>query len=175
MEKWKEISGKDLSSCIAACVCLSRKLVTNIIFSLCIKFYLFPRQVFLYRYTYGTLTREAATEHWENGISRPWKSIKKRNSIGTEAVIYDGGCDDEKRNECDHKQVFKVTFSWEINWNLWSWVKKCSLVMFLCDMLHAILDERVTWQIETDLLSWITVKKKRMNKFNFKGKELLAN
>lgn len=112
-------------------------------FSSCIKFHLFPCQIFLYRDTNRTLTRKAAAEHGEDGISRPWESIKEGNSIGAKAVIYDVEWRAKKseRNECDHKQVFKVTFSWEINWNLWSSGKSVSPVMFLCDILHAILDE----------------------------------
>lgn len=72
-----------------ACVCLSQKqLVINIFLALCIKLHLFLWQIFLYRETYRTLTRKTATEHGENGISRPWKSIKERNSISAKAVIY---------------------------------------------------------------------------------------
>lgn len=72
-----------------ACVCLSQKqLVINIFLALCIKLHLFLWQIFLYRDTYRTLTRKTATEHGENGISRPWKSIKERDSISAKAVIY---------------------------------------------------------------------------------------
>lgn len=128
-----------LHGCLRALI--SKAACRKHILPLCIKHHLFPWQIFLYRNTHRTLARKAAAEHGENGISRPWESIKERNSIGTEAVIYDGGCEQKRereQNECDHKQVFKVTFSWEINWNLWSSAGK----MFTCHvfMWHVACD-----------------------------------
>lgn len=123
------------------------------ILPLCIKLYLFSCQIFLYRYTYRTLTRKAASEHRENGISRPWKSIKERDSISAKAVIYDWGCEQEKNEQ--EKELYVIInrcSKWHFHGKLIEIYgvqrKKCSSCHVF--MWHVACNIGwVTWQIET--------------------------
>lgn len=103
---------------MAACVRLSRKQLVANIFCRCALNFTF----FLDKYSFiGTHTERWHVKQQPNMEKMEFRGLGSRLKSEIPSVLKPlsmmevASRKEREQNECDHKQVFKVTFSWEIN------------------------------------------------------------